>query len=49
MLSKRLNLDRDLDIGILMLVHLGELIVQFLIGLSEGVGLGGLDVGYYHL
>ena len=49
MLSKWLNLDRDLDIGILMLVHLRELIVQFLIGLSEGVGLGGLDVGDYHL
>lgn len=49
MLGKWLDLNGDLDIGILVLVHLGELIVQFLVGLSEGVGLGGLDVGYYHL
>lgn len=49
MLCKWLDLNGDLDIGILVLVHLGELIVQFLVGLAEGVSLGGLDVGYYHL
>lgn len=49
MLGQGLNLQRNLDVRILILIHFADLKLYFLEGLPESHDFGCFDIGDYHL